>query len=113
MGEVPTVVTTERTIASSPLLRAISSRPSQQQPTPSRPIYYYRNRSPAQQSKEFNYYYSPKDLIKLRKTIIQRTQAEENETLKAEKLRSSASSSCVPSHLAGALACTPGKPVRQ
>ena len=93
--EVPTVVTTERTIASSPLLRAISSRPSQQQPTPSRPIYYYRNRSPAQQSKEFNYYYSPKDLIKLRKTIIQRTQAEENETLKAEKLRSSASSSCV------------------
>ena len=86
-------MTTERTISSSPLLRAISSSPSQHQPSPTRPIYYYRNRSPSQQSKEFNYYYSPKDLIKLRKTIIERTEAEENETLKAEKLRSSASSS--------------------
>ena len=89
--EETTVATTERIFSSSPLLRAISS-PS---PSPSRPIYYYRNRSPSQQSKEFNYYYSPKDLIKLRKTIMERTEAEENETLKAEKLRSSASSSSV------------------
>merc|ERR1739844_670230 len=93
--EETTEVTTEKMISSSPLLRAISSSPSRQQPTPSRPIYYYRNRSPSQQSKEFNYYYSPKDLIKLRKTIMERTEAEENETLKAEKLRSSASSSSV------------------
>ena len=91
--EETTEGTTERMISSSPLLRAISSSPSRQQPTPSRPIYYYRNRSPSQQSKEFNYYYSPKDLIKLRKTIIERTESEENETLKAEKLRSSASRS--------------------
>jgi len=88
--EETTVATTERIISSSPLLRAISSSPS-----PSRPIYYYRNRAPSHQSKEFNYYYSPKDLIKLRKTIMERTEAEENETLKAEKLRSSASSSSV------------------
>ena len=93
--EETTLVTTERIISSSPLLRAISSSPSQSQPTPARPIYYYRNRSPSQQSKEFNYYYSPKDLIKLRKTIMERTEAEENETLKAEKLRSSGSSSSV------------------
>ena len=74
--------TTEKMISSSPLLRSLKTRP-----TTSVPVYYYRSRTPTQQSKEFNYYYSPRDLVKLRKAIRQRT--EENETLKAEKLRSS------------------------
>ena len=38
------------------------------------------------------YYYSPRDLVKLRKTILARNRQHENETLKAEKLLSSASS---------------------
>merc|ERR1711981_60601 len=78
-------LTTEKMISSSPILRAIKTSP-----TSSVPVYYYRSRAPTQQSKEFNYYYSPRDLVKLRKAIRQRT--EENETLKAEKLRSSSSS---------------------
>ena len=55
----------------------------------STPVYYYRARG---QSKEFTYYYSPRDLVKLRKTILARNRQDENETLKAEKLLSSASS---------------------
>jgi hypothetical protein len=53
-------------------------------------VYYYRARG---QSKDFTYYYSPRDLVRLRKTILSRTAGRENETLKAEKLRSSTSSS--------------------
>ena len=64
-------------------------------PTPSpssTPVYYYRARG---ESKDFTYYYSPRDLVKLRKTILSRSKQEdeENETLKAEKLLSSTSSS--------------------
>ena len=64
-------------------------------PTPSpssTPVYYYRARG---ESKDFTYYYSPRDLVKLRKTILSRSkeEEEENETLKAEKLLSSSSSS--------------------
>ena len=64
-------------------------------PTPSpssTPVYYYRARG---ESKDFTYYYSPRDLVKLRKTILSRSKEEdeENETLKAEKLLSSSSSS--------------------
>ena len=65
-------------------------------PTPSpssTPVYYYRARG---ESKDFTYYYSPRDLVKLRKTILSRSKQEEdeeNETLKAEKLLSSSSSS--------------------
>ena len=64
-------------------------------PTPSpssTPVYYYRARG---ESKDFTYYYSPRDLVKLRKTILSRSkqQDEENETLKAEKLLSSSSAS--------------------
>merc|ERR1712179_192668 len=61
-------------------------------PTPSpssTPVYYYRARG---ESKDFTYYYSPRDLVKLRKTILSRSkqeEEEENETLKAEKLLSS------------------------
>ena len=55
----------------------------------STPVYYYRARG---QSKEFTYYYSPRDLVKLRKSILARTGQDENETMKAEKLLSSASS---------------------
>jgi len=80
---VEVVQTTARSVPSSTFLRAIK-------PTSSVPVYYYRARTPTQQAKEFNYYYSPRDIVKLRKAIRQRT--EENETLKAEKLRSSTSS---------------------
>ena len=80
---VEVVQTTARSVHSSTFLRAIK-------PTSSVPVYYYRARTPTQQAKEFNYYYSPRDIVKLRKAIRQRT--EENETLKAEKLRSSTSS---------------------
>ena len=80
---VEVVQTTARSLPSSTFLRAIK-------PTSSVPVYYYRARTPTQQAKEFNYYYSPRDIVKLRKAIRQRT--EENETLKAEKLRSSTSS---------------------
>ena len=62
-------------------------------PSPSStPVYYYRARG---ESKDFTYYYSPRDLVKLRKTILSRSkeEEEENETLKAEKLLSSSSSS--------------------
>ena len=64
-------------------------------PTPSpssTPVYYYRARG---ESKDFTYYSSPRDLVKLRKTILSRSKQEdeENETLKAEKLLSSTSSS--------------------
>merc|ERR550517_445371 len=64
-------------------------------PTPSpssTPVYYYRARG---ESKDFTYYYSPRDLVKLRKTILSRSKQEdeENDTLKAEKLLSSSSSS--------------------
>jgi hypothetical protein len=59
-------------------------------PASSTPVYYYRARG---QSKDFTYYYSPRDLVRLRKTILSRTAGRdrENETLKAEKLRSSSS----------------------
>ena len=62
------------------------------------PIYYYRSRtSDASKPKEYNYYYSPRDLLKLRKAILART--EENETLKAEKLLSSSGVSITLSYL--------------
>ena len=95
---------------SSPFLRAVSPSVSSHQPTlsypttsssrpsSSIPIYYYRSRT-AEDSKpkEYNYYYSPRDLLKLRKAILART--EENETLKAEKLLSSSSVSVSVSYL--------------
>merc|ERR1719410_1692880 len=79
---------------SSPFMRAVNpTLSSTYYSTPaspsSVPIYYYRSRTPTEEPKEYNYYYSPRDLIKLRKAILDRT--EENETLKAEKLRSSSS----------------------
>ena len=82
--------------ATSPFLRAVKkTAPPTYAPAPapsssSIPIYYYRSRTPTQEPKEYNYYYSPRDLFKLRKAILERT--EENETLKAEKLRSSSAS---------------------
>ena len=77
---------------SSPLMRAVKpTLSSTYYSTPSSsssiPIYYYRSRNPTEEPKEYNYYYSPRDMIKLRKAILDRT--EENETLKAEKLLSS------------------------
>jgi len=75
---------------SSPFLKALqttTTRPPTPAPTSSIPIYYYRSRNPTQESRDYTYYYSPRDLVKLRKTILSRT--DENETLKAEKLRSS------------------------
>lgn len=75
---------------SSPFLKALqttTTRPPTHAPTSSIPIYYYRSRTPTQESRDYTYYYSPRDLVKLRKTILSRT--DENETLKAEKLRSS------------------------
>ena len=84
----------ERT--TSPFLRAVKQTapptyvPAHAPSSSSIPIYYYRSRTPTQEPKEYNYYYSPRDLFKLRKAILERT--EENETLKAEKLRSSSAS---------------------
>ena len=80
----------ERT--TSPFLRAVkqTAPPTHAPSSSSIPIYYYRSRTPTQEPKEYNYYYSPRDLFKLRKAILERT--EENETLKAEKLRSSSAS---------------------
>ena len=77
---------------SSPFMRAVKpTLSSTYYSTPSSsssiPIYYYRSRNPTEEPKEYNYYYSPRDMIKLRKAILDRT--EENETLKAEKLLSS------------------------
>jgi len=60
------------------------------------PVYYYRARG---DSKDFTYYYSPRDLVKLRKTILSRSNQEENETLKAEKLLSSGTATCTFSSL--------------
>ena len=60
-------------------------------PPSSTPVYYYRARG---DSKDFTYYYSPRDLVKLRKTILSRA-GQENETLKAEKLLSSAATNNV------------------
>ena len=77
---------------SSPFYSAlVPSLPSTPSPS-STPVYYYRARG---ESKDFTYYYSPRDLVKLRKTILSRSkeEEEENETLKAEKLLSSSSSS--------------------
>ena len=81
----------------SPFLKAVRPTPTYfPSPSPSSapssssssiPIYYYRSRTPTQEPKEYNYYYSHRDLMKLRKAILDRT--EENETLKAEKLLSS------------------------
>ena len=96
---------------SSPFLRAVSPTVSSHRPTlsypttslssrpsSSMPIYYYRSRtSDASKPKEYNYYYSPRDLLKLRKAILARTQ--ENETLKAEKLLSSSGVSVTLSYL--------------
>ena len=77
--------------ASSPLMRLLTSSSSAPAAsTTALPIYYYRARAPTQESHEYNYYYSPRDLVKLRKKILGRT--DENETLKAERLLSSSSS---------------------
>merc|ERR1712098_682861 len=73
---------------SSPFYSALvpSYPPTSSTPTP---VYYYRARG---DSKDFTYYYSPRDLVKLRKTILSRSKQKENETsLKAEKLLSSGS----------------------
>jgi len=73
---------------SSPFYSALAPS-SPASPSTATPVYYYRARG---ESKDFTYYYSPRDLVKLRKTILSRTQQdEENETLKAEKLLSSSS----------------------
>ena len=93
---VSSEVEEEEERATSPFLRAVKqTAPPTYAPAPapsssSIPIYYYRSRTPTQEPKEYNYYYSPRDLFKLRKAILERT--EENETLKAEKLRSSSAS---------------------
>merc|ERR1712083_1182985 len=77
---------------SSPFYSALVPSLSPTTSPSSTPVYYYRARG---ESKDFTYYYSPRDLVKLRKTILSRSkqQDEENETLKAEKLLSSSSAS--------------------
>ena len=95
---------TEKWAGSSPFLRAVkpthptfstystsSSSTRSSSSSSSVPVYYYRSRTGSKTPREYNYYYSARDLLNLRKKILARTG--ENETLKAEKLLSSSSSS--------------------
>ena len=81
------------TTTSSPLYRAITS-PKYTTTSNSIPVYYYRSKTPAIHSSDYIYYYSPRDLVqlKLKAKKHDRSINVENETYRAQRLTSSASS---------------------
>ena len=97
-------------VYNSPLYRALrtsTSRPPTTSSTDKPPVYYYRGRTPAVHSSDYIYYYSPRDLVKLK--LAARKQHQEagsrsrelltNEIEGAEKLTSSSTlltCSCLP-----------------
>ena len=59
----------DRMVYNSPLYRALrtsTSRPQTTSTTDKPPVYYYRGRTPTVHSSDYIYYYSPRDLVKLK-----------------------------------------------